>query len=565
VAEAELDLDSEAVTYPGARAPDRTRNVLSHGIRLAVHEWGDPGAPPVALAHGGFDFARTYDVFAPLLADAGWRVVSWDQRGHGDSDHAALYSWDADARDAVAVLDTLSRDPLPVIGHSKGGSLLLLLASVLPHRVSKVVNLDGLPSRRTWPDVPDHQRTKLRAGDLAGWLDFRRGTVDARRKPGTLDELAARRGRMNPRLPAEWLRYLVTVGGRHDPDGWRWKIDPTMRLGGFGPWRPEWAMRRLAALGMPVLALLGTEPELMGWGTRPEDVQPEMPPSGRLVPLKGVGHFVHIEQPQRIAEMVLDFLGPPPRPPVPVPTPTPVPMPVAVGDGDVAGQPAPSGAAAGEAATVTLRHNRVELALHRLREGEGRPLLLLHGLGERSPDTVPDHVAAWPGPLWALDFTGHGRSTVPPGGGYFAEVLMGDADLALAHLGLATLYGRGLGAYVALLTAGARPELVRGAVLDDGPGLDGGGAEPGTPYVQSEPLRTPGPPDPYALLELSHDVRPPDYAATFARQAATLSGLDVALAVATSLRPPWLVAVAQEPGVQALSRPEALELFAGVR
>ena len=53
---------------------------------------------------------------------------------------------------------------------------------------------------------------------------------------------------------------------------------------------------------------------------------------------------------------------------------------------------------------------------------------------------------------------------------------MADADAALAHLGPATVYGRGLGAYVALLIAGARPDLVRGAVLDDGPGLVGGGS-----------------------------------------------------------------------------------------
>ena len=55
---------------------------------------------------------------------------------------------------------------------------------------------------------------------------------------------------------------------------------------------------------------------------------------------------------------------------------------------------------------------------------------------------------------------------------------MGDADVALAHLGAATVLGRGLGAYVALLIAGARPHLVRGAVLCDGPGLAGGGIGP---------------------------------------------------------------------------------------
>jgi pimeloyl-ACP methyl ester carboxylesterase len=211
--------------------------------------------------------------------------------------------------------------------------------------------------------------------------------------------------------------------------------------------------------------------------------------------------------------------------------------------------------------TVTLRSNKVSLALHPLRDGDGRPLLLLHGLGERSPDAVPGHLAAWPGPVWALDFTGHGASSIPAGGGYYAEVLMADADAALAHLGQATVVGRGLGAYVALLLAGSRPEAVRGAVLDDGPGLTGGGSGPTTPYVLGEPLTARATPDPYALLELSQDVRPPDYATTYARQASTLSGLDTALVVCAVVRPPWLAAVAAEPGVRELPRSRCLAAF----
>lgn len=297
------------VTYPGARRPDRQRTVDSHGLAIAVHEWGSEAAPPLLLAHGGFDFAGTFDVFAPLLADGGFRVVSWDQRGHGDSEHAALYSWEADLRDAVAVFDSVSFDPMPVIGHSKGGSLMLQLADALPNRVSHLVNIDGLPSRRSFPDVPDHQRTKLLAQELTTWLDHRRTLVDAQRKPGTIEELAARRARMNPRLSADWLRYLVTVGGREDPDGWRWKIDPTLRFGGFGPWRPEWSMMRLPDIGVPVLAMLGTEPDPMGWGTLPEDVLSHLPAEGRLVILEGAGHFVHIEQPERTAELTLEHLS----------------------------------------------------------------------------------------------------------------------------------------------------------------------------------------------------------------------------------------------------------------
>ncbi|HKH04341.1 MAG TPA: alpha/beta hydrolase [Acidimicrobiales bacterium] len=216
--------------------------------------------------------------------------------------------------------------------------------------------------------------------------------------------------------------------------------------------------------------------------------------------------------------------------------------------------------------TVTLAHNKVRLALHHLRDGvDGRgvrPLLHVHGLGERSPDEVPEVLASWPGQVWALDLTGHGDSSIPAGGGYSCEVLMGDADSAVAHLGPVTVYGRGLGGYVALLIAGARPELVRGAVIDDGPGLTGGGVEPGTPFVPQQPLEVTGTPDPYALLELSVDVRPPDYATTFARLAATLSGLDVAVAVAARFRPPWLTAVANEPGVHGMAVAEALALFA---
>ncbi len=210
---------------------------------------------------------------------------------------------------------------------------------------------------------------------------------------------------------------------------------------------------------------------------------------------------------------------------------------------------------------VTVRNNRISLALHPLQDGDGRPLLILHGLGEQAPAAVPDHLAAWPGPVWALDFTGHGASSIPAGGGYYCEVLMADVDAALAHLGPATVYGRGLGAYVALMIAGARPDLVRGAVLDDGPGLIGGGSLPTTPYVQREPLTVRGTPDPYALLELSHDVRPADYAATYARQATTLSGLDTALAVCAVVRPPWLEAVAAEPGVREVRPERCLEPF----
>lgn len=214
--------------------------------------------------------------------------------------------------------------------------------------------------------------------------------------------------------------------------------------------------------------------------------------------------------------------------------------------------------------TVILQHNKVQLALHELRAGTARPLLLLHGLAERTPGAVPAHLVAWPGPVWGLDLSGHGASSVAIGAGYFCEALMGDVDIAIAHLGPVTLFGRGLGAYVGLLAAGGRAEQVRGAILTDGPGLAGGGPSPSSPAVPIQLGFPPpgGTPDPWALYELTRDVRPPDYAATFARQASTRSGLDTAIAAVGVNRPPWLEGVIAEPGVIECSLPEALALFA---
>lgn len=214
-------------------------------------------------------------------------------------------------------------------------------------------------------------------------------------------------------------------------------------------------------------------------------------------------------------------------------------------------------------APTLLRHNKVSLALHHLREGEGRPLLLLHGLGERTPDTAPPAADGWPGPVWGLDFTGHGASTVPVGGGYTCEGLMADGDQALEHLGEVTILGRGLGAYIALMLAGARAETVRGAVLTDGHGLAGGGTAPGTSVidvVEGSHLA----PDPFALIELADDIRPRSYATSYVRLAVQSSGLDTPITVSATFQPPWLAAVAEEPGVLTrLPVEAALETYAG--
>jgi len=295
-------------SYPGARPPDRQGAVDVFGVKIATYEWGCADAPPLLLVHGALDFARTFDVFAPLIADAGYRVVSYDHRGHGDSSPAALYGWMADERDLLCVADAVSRQPMPVIGHSKGGSLLIHAIEALPHRFTRFACIDGMPFRSPHPDTAMHERRYMTPEVISKWLDNRHLSPEAERKPGDLQALAARRARLNPRQSHEWLCYLVSKGAYEQEDGWRWKLDPAIRPGGFGVMRSRWMTDRLPGFPVPLLALFSTIDEPMGWDCKLADLIDYLPASARAIEMPNTGHFIHIERPRQTADLIIDFL-----------------------------------------------------------------------------------------------------------------------------------------------------------------------------------------------------------------------------------------------------------------
>jgi pimeloyl-ACP methyl ester carboxylesterase len=177
--------------------------------------------------------------------------------------------------------------------------------------VTRLVSIDGLPSvrRRGRRDLSQEERVQGRAEMLERWLDHRRRAHDVRRKPGTVEELARRRGEMNPRLPFEWLCYLVTAGAKQDVDGWRWKLDPALRMGGFGPWRPGWILAQLPTLAVPALGLVSRVVEPMGWGSSADELRPHLAERTVVEDIAELGHFLHIEAPELIARRILDFLA----------------------------------------------------------------------------------------------------------------------------------------------------------------------------------------------------------------------------------------------------------------
>ena len=95
-----------------------------------------------------------------------WHVLAPDWRGFGWSEWCADGYWFADyLADLDALLDHFVGDvPVPLVGHSLGGNVVMLYAGVRPQRVSRVVSLDGFgippepptarpPSTRKWLDA----------------------------------------------------------------------------------------------------------------------------------------------------------------------------------------------------------------------------------------------------------------------------------------------------------------------------------------------------------------------------------------------------------------------------
>ncbi len=126
----------------------------SDGVSLALEEAGEgtAPAPPLVLAHG-LTATRRYVVHGSRgLERAGHRVVSYDARGHGDSDPARApgsYEYSDLVADLEAVLDARDLDQVVLVGASMGAATTLAYALAHPERVAALVQVTpahlGLP------------------------------------------------------------------------------------------------------------------------------------------------------------------------------------------------------------------------------------------------------------------------------------------------------------------------------------------------------------------------------------------------------------------------------------
>jgi lipase len=126
---------------------------MSSLVRLHVHRFGDPSAPPLVCVHGvtghGERFRR--------LAEERWaharHVVAPDLRGHGRSGYDPPWDFATHVADLVETAEALGIDRADWVGHSFGGRLVLELAARHPERIRRAVLLD--PAIQVLPHVAE--------------------------------------------------------------------------------------------------------------------------------------------------------------------------------------------------------------------------------------------------------------------------------------------------------------------------------------------------------------------------------------------------------------------------
>lgn len=176
-----------------AHEPGAVHEVVAEdGVRLHVEvDEPDPAdvppgesRPTVVLCHGFTLDLRSWVLQRKAFLREGYRVVAWDMRGHGRSDHAPSITYDIDecGRDLRRVLDAVAPEgPLALIGHSMGGMTLMALGEEHPEVVRERVVAVAFVAT----SAGSERILSLGYGEAFGALLARVG-------PGLLGRLAAR-------------------------------------------------------------------------------------------------------------------------------------------------------------------------------------------------------------------------------------------------------------------------------------------------------------------------------------------------------------------------------------
>jgi len=263
--------------------------------RLKLHfvDWGNEGAPPLLLVHGGRDHARSWDRVARALR-RDYHVIAPDLRGHGDSAWAigGQYTLPEYVLDLDQLVEVLGLAPVRIVAHSLGAAVSLFYTGLKPENVSRLVAIEGM-------GPPPEMRARFEGKQLwelaNGWIDAVRATSRVQpRRYVSIDAAAARMQEENPHLSPELARHLTVHGVARNEDGtFCWKFDHAARPlypVRMEPGSMEGLWQRIAC---PTLLVHGSE----SWhGDPAKDGRAAHIPGARVLEIADAGHWVHHDQ-----------------------------------------------------------------------------------------------------------------------------------------------------------------------------------------------------------------------------------------------------------------------------
>jgi pimeloyl-ACP methyl ester carboxylesterase len=267
--------------------------VRSEG-RVAYEESGSPAGPLVVLVPGIGDLRQQYRFLAPQLASAGYRVLSMDLRGLGESSTGWNdYTGAATGSDVVALLRELNAGPAHLIGQSNAAGSVAWAAAEAPDQV-RSVTLIG-PFARTLPVSP--------AQSLMFWGMINLGLV----RPWGAAAWGSFYDSLYPTAkPADHSAHLDRIKANLREKG-RLEVVRTMLRA------PKTAVeRRLDAVRVPALVVMGTkDPDFKGLAGGPEGEARLIAErlSGTVLMVDGAGHYPHVEMPNQVGPAILRFLA----------------------------------------------------------------------------------------------------------------------------------------------------------------------------------------------------------------------------------------------------------------
>ncbi|MEU9862037.1 alpha/beta hydrolase [Streptomyces sp. NPDC047971] len=254
------------------------------GVRLSCRDGGGSGAP-VVLLHGLAGHAGEWDAVAVRLRADGHRVVAVDQRGHGHSERFPKdTSRAAYVADVVAVVDRLELERPVLIGQSLGGHTAMLTAAAHP----------GLPGGVVLVDAGPERADSGLGEEIGGWLRSWPVPFPSRE--------AAVRFLGGGAVGEGWAAGLEERDG-----GGLWpRFDPEVMVRSLAEnaargWWEEWA-----AIECPTLAVVAENGII---AAEQFDGMVRGRPALWSASVPGSGHDVHLERPDALHRLLVDFIG----------------------------------------------------------------------------------------------------------------------------------------------------------------------------------------------------------------------------------------------------------------